>query len=1322
MHRPWPLNCFATAPVGVAVLALLAGDAFAQYAVSQNPPMSMTPPTNVSVMMDDSGSMQWAYVPDAYGACTGWRRFNAASFNGMAYNPNVVYPSPVVLNNQGVAVTLTTCFSPNSSSTYSASNYPHCRSAPGTGAWVDGFNQPATLLPGQTATAQVWIDLVNGYQPTASSAPGTSSQLFSPHPIQDLNAIFSPNAPPAGAGNGGAGSNCGSSYSGTGGSGGNQFGPATYTNTAVGAPAYYYVFNSGLCSSSQANDDICYQYTRVTSASAPANAKDVDGTPIDGYQNFANWYSFYRTRHLMIATAAANGMADPVLTQTRVTWRALNSCKDMVSGSGCSGWDNQPIDNRIRTFNDTPVTSGGMSQRSAFYHWLTHVPAASPTPTRSTWTYIGDYFSKGPNTAFSGTSLGANGPYGINPNPPAGVSQATTGATEVACVQNYNITLTDGQWNLGQPPNQESSTSGAYSGTADATSTTLPANPPLPASPVQYTPNQTTPAPTFLYGNDTNHDTLSDIAFHYWATNLRPDLSGSQNAVTPYYQITTGTPAGTPTMADYWDPRNDPATWPHLVQMTIGIGMTSTMNVTGLPWWGNNVATQYSQPGYLNLLNGTYAWPVINNTVTGDTGKAYDLWHAALNSRGMAFSAESASDVISAIKNSLARVKATLNAQSAVATNMSSLSTGTVAYLASYTSTDWHGTLTAYPVASDGTVNTAAPVWTTDPPGPPTAPFAAFSSRSLITSNTPTAAAPAPSVGSGIPFSTSNGSFNTIWSGVPGANASILSWIQGDTTQEQRSGGSYRNRPTSILGDVVDSAPVFTLHENFGYAALAEGMSATPNYLAFLSGTKNSGSGSIYTGAGMLYVGANDGILHGFDAGTGKEVFGYVPRAVMANLPALAAPNYSHQFTVDQTPYVGDACVGSSPTSCTWKTVLVGTTGAGGQGVFALDVTSPKDMESAGNAAGKVLWDLTGQAAVGAATNTDPNGDPDLGYPIGRPMVARLNNGTWAAIFGNGYLSKNGCAVLFIVRLDNGAVSKIGTTGTAGTTTCTTTNVNMSNGLGPVTLYDADGNMTTDYVYAGDLQGNLYKFDLHTAASVPTGNTSGGLLLFSASPGAACVPSATSTAANTCQAITSAPALGPALQGLVGTMVYFGSGRLFAVGDSATTTPQAFYAILDQNTTVSLSQLVQETTTDNLATGTRTVSNNAVASPKMGWYMNLPDTGERVTVSPVLLGGYIVFATEIPNSSACSSSGNNGWIMAVSATGNQVGGPNLSFFASSALGTGGVQSTVGTVEGITLMSGPNGNTLLVGGTQGVQNVKTKAGAPKGRISWHELTR
>jgi type IV pilus assembly protein PilY1 len=465
----------------------------------------------------------------------------------------------------------------------------------------------------------------------------------------------------------------------------------------------------------------------------------------------------------------------------------------------------------------------------------------------------------------------------------------------------------------------------------------------------------------------------------------------------------------------------------------------------------------------------------------------------------------------------------------------------------------------------------------------------------------------------------------------------------------------------------------------------------------------------------MVYVGANDGMLHGFDANSGTEVFGYVPHNVIANLPALADPAYAHRFYVDQTPYVGDACVGSGPTSCTWKTVLVGSTGAGGQGVFALDVTHPESMGAGSTASGTLLWDLDGKGAAGTLP-TNANGDPDLGYPIGKPMVARLNNGDWSAIFGNGYLSSNGCAVLFIVRLSDGQITRIGTSGAPGaTSSCTSASLNNSNGLGPVTLADVNGDMTTDYVYAGDLQGNMWKFDLHTASAVPTGNVAGGQLLFAASPG--CLPGAMPS---TCQPITSAPALGKALPGMTGTMVYFGTGRMFATGDLGTTTTQSFYAILDQGngSTVSKGSLVQQTITDN-GNNTRSISGNPVVAP--GWFADLPVLGERMTFSPLLLDGYVVFATEIPTSNSCTASG-TGWIMAVPTTSTSLG-TNNNFFQSS-LGVAGVQATNGMPEGMSVVYDPTTKTdkLIVGETGGPQILSTKSSHITGRISWHELTR
>ncbi|HEX7136764.1 MAG TPA: hypothetical protein VF219_02915, partial [Vicinamibacterales bacterium] len=342
MHKPWTIGTATAA----AVLMLAAGNASAQYAVSQLPALTPSPPTNIVMTVDDSGSMQWAYVPDSMGDNAGTRRFDAGSYNALAYNPNITYPAPVMITSAGTQQ-LTSSF---------------------TAAPIDGFN-----------TAAGTVDLSTNYQPTQSYSPGSSSQQFAPAPSQDTALICAPAA------------------------------------TCTGAPAYYYVYKATLtgCTSSS-TDDNCYQYVRVSATSG------LGGT--DERQNFANWYSFYRIRHLMIASAAAITMADPVLTQARVTWRDFWTCTDLTAGNTCAGWDGAVVDNRIRPFTG--------AQRTNFYQWLARVPANQSTPTRTTWQNIGDYFSN--------TSLGGNSPYGLNPNPLTG----TAPNTELACVQNYNITLT----------------------------------------------------------------------------------------------------------------------------------------------------------------------------------------------------------------------------------------------------------------------------------------------------------------------------------------------------------------------------------------------------------------------------------------------------------------------------------------------------------------------------------------------------------------------------------------------------------------------------------------------------------------------------------------------------------------------------------------------------------------------------------------------------------------------------------------------------------------------------------------------------------------
>jgi type IV pilus assembly protein PilY1 len=321
----------------------------------------------------------------------------------------------------------------------------------------------------------------------------------------------------------------------------------------------------------------------------------------------------------------------------------------------------------------------------------------------------------------------------------------------------------------------------------------------------------------------------------------------------------------------------------------------------------------------------------------------------------------------------------------------------------------------------------------------------------------------------------------------------------------------------------------------------------------------------------MIYVGANDGMLHAFNATTdatdaqqGKEQMAYVPNTIMRNLPNLTSTSYQHEYYVDGSPVARDAYIDGA-----WHTVLISGLNAGGQGIFALDVTSaPSITDTAGTAAGKVLWEF-GDSATGFS-----DGDADLGYTFGRPNIVRLHNGKWAAVFGNGYNntadddgdggttndSTTGDASLFIVDLETGMkIRKISTeTGTAEDPTGSS----RPNGLGNVTPIDINGDSITDYVYGGDLFGNVWKFDLtdSSAGNWDVAYTSGTtkLPLFTAR--------ANQADATTAQPITSRLSVARHPKEYGGFMVYFGTGKYLESGDNerAGQDNQTLYGIWDR--------------------------------------------------------------------------------------------------------------------------------------------------------------
>ncbi|HEY8708750.1 MAG TPA: PilC/PilY family type IV pilus protein, partial [Burkholderiaceae bacterium] len=384
--------------------------------------------------------------------------------------------------------------------------------------------------------------------------------------------------------------------------------------------------------------------------------------------------------------------------------------------------------------------------------------------------------------------------------------------------------------------------------------------------------------------------------------------------------------------------------------------------------------------------------------------------------------------MISAVRSAVAAVSAKNASDSALGQSSGTLDNGVGAYIysASYKTSGWYGDVQALPVDAQGNVRTAGG-WTASGKLP------AAASRNIYSFNDGRAADGSAETGGaarrGFAFTSAN--FTTAFSGsqqaalnrdqtnaVDTLGPDRVNWLRGDRSKEinadisdaanAAAGRIWRAR-ASLLGDIVNSNPVFVgaPSDVAGSRAFAlQNANRTP----------------------AVYVGANDGMLHAFNAAStldaagqlqatqdsGKELFAYVPAAVIPRLNRLMNPTYTHKYYVDGTPVVADACLGNVagvPCSDTasLKTVLVGGLNAGGQGIYALDVTNPSSFD-----ASKVLWEFTDRD------------DPDLGYTFGAPLIRKLNNQKWAVIFGGGYnnttadgsASSTGQAAIFILYLD----------------------------------------------------------------------------------------------------------------------------------------------------------------------------------------------------------------------------------------------------------------------------------------------------------------
>jgi type IV pilus assembly protein PilY1 len=572
-------------------------------------------------------------------------------------------------------------------------------------------------------------------------------------------------------------------------------------------------------------------------------------------------------------------------------------------------------------------------------------------------------------------------------------------------------------------------------------------------------------------------------------------------------------------------------------------------------------------------------------------------------------------------------------------------SSGASVYVPQFSSARWSGTLLSYALTYDstaGTVNkSAAPSWdagaklTGNPTASPAVAATSPSSRNVYTQL---------SSGTGVAFqwtqldATLQGYLNASPYTSPAASdtsgSDRLDYLRGDRTKEVSvAGGLFRKRD-SVMGDVVNSGPLFV--------GAPTGSVRGPGYAAFATTNKNRQQ--------AVYVGANDGMLHAFAADTGVELFAYVPRAVLPNLGAYTSPSYAHQPYVDGSPVAGEAQMSDS----SWKTVLVSGTGGGAPGVFALDVTNP-----AAFSAGKVMWEFT---------RAD---DTDMGYVTQSPRIMKFRTALatqtsaatygWFAVVPSGFNNANADkrAALFLLSLDK-APNAAWVRGTNYykvmlPTPAVNTMVNALSTPGDYAATDG----STRFLYAGDTQGNMWKFDFTKAAPWSETNALGlsGKPLITAKD-----------ASGNRQPITIAPEVGVGPNG--GAILLFGTGKFVETDDLSNYKVQTMYGVLDTNGTASETAIPENQTRVQLqkrlatvdGTGQKlaTIAGDAFAygkyssapASRRGWYFDFPgslDQGERQISKVSLSDGFLVFNTLIPNANVCGAGG-GGRSCAVNAT------------------------------------------------------------------------
>lgn len=610
------------------------------------------------------------------------------------------------------------------------------------------------------------------------------------------------------------------------------------------------------------------------------------------------------------------------------------------------------------------------------------------------------------------------------------------------------------------------------------------------------------------------------------------------------------------------------------------------------------------------------------------------------------FTASNRQQLLAQLQAAITNIEGKSSSAASVASNTGSISDSslTFIYQGLFESKYWTGNLVSFEI-NPVTGQIANPIDPQTQQHIPTADASAnimsmsSSARNIFTRNSDTQL--------GIPFEWNSLSASQMAD--LGGREEILNYTRGDQACETNSALScpasqvknLRDRNINgngKLGSIINSSPIYIGAPSLRYPEIWPGGPTAPEniggpntYGTFKDAQKNR--------TPIVYVGSNDGMLHAFNAETLAEEFAYIPGTVFNKLAEYSNTGYTHKYLVDGTPTIIDAFIGTQ-----WKTILVGGLNNGGQGVFALDITNPTSFS-----ASNVLWEFS------------DSDDADLGYTYSRPAIVRMKNGKWAAIFGNGYnnnydvqdtnVSATGNAVLFIVDIETGSLIKKIDTGVG--IADDPTSLQRPNGLATVAVVDLNNDYVGDYIYAGDLFGNLWRFDI--TSSNPAGWTVFGR---GTTPSTSPIFVANDGSGNV-QPITVRPEVSRTTTS--GLMVYFGTGMYLQQGDKSNIDRQSFYGLIDDPEGDKLaaspvplvtrgSMIQQNVVKEEPFSGSELVrhfSKNAGSDTYTSWFVDLPTDGERVVGQPLLRGSSykkIIFTSIVPTEDACGFGGNS-WLI-----------------------------------------------------------------------------